>query len=239
LQHALEVLYHDGLLYVADTYNNKIKAVDPRQQTCRTVAGTGKPGAQDEPAEFDEPAGLAYAQGKLYVADTNNHLLRTIDLNHDNRVATLEIKGLAPPEEPKSDARPSFPGAAEVDLAATDLKPVDGKVRLQVALELPKGYKINELAPLRYFVESVDENGPIQRPVLEKLTNVADKKSTFDIVLPASSEGSQRLKISLAYYYCQNGSEGVCKAGSVVWKLPLTLSASAAETSVKLPFKVP
>ena len=28
LQHPLDVLYHDGLLYVADTYNNKIKVCD-------------------------------------------------------------------------------------------------------------------------------------------------------------------------------------------------------------------
>ena len=50
LQHALDVLYHDKLLYVADTYNNKIKVVDPAEATCRTLAGTGQPGLADEPA---------------------------------------------------------------------------------------------------------------------------------------------------------------------------------------------
>ena len=49
LQHALDVLYHDGLLYVADTYNNKIKVIDPRQATSRTLAGTGEPGMSDAP----------------------------------------------------------------------------------------------------------------------------------------------------------------------------------------------
>ena len=44
------------------------------------IAGTGKPGRDDSPAAFDEPAGLSAAGGKLYVADTNNHLIRTIDL---------------------------------------------------------------------------------------------------------------------------------------------------------------
>ena len=38
------------------------------------------------------------------MADTNNHLIRTIDLEHDNQVATLEIRGLAPPEPPKTAA---------------------------------------------------------------------------------------------------------------------------------------
>jgi hypothetical protein len=239
LQHALDVLYHDRLLYVADTYNNKIKVVDPAQATSRTLAGTGKSGNEDAPAQFDEPAGLAYAQGKLFVADTNNHAIRTIDLAHDNKVATLEIKGLAPPEAPKADAKTRFAQATHVELAGTRLKPLDGKLRLQVALELPSGYKINPLAPLRYLVESGDETGPISREVLGKLTTVEPPSPTFEIELPAdSATGSDKLKISLGYYYCQSGSEGVCKAGSVIWTLPVTLSSDASDSSAKLPFKV-
>jgi thiol-disulfide isomerase/thioredoxin len=238
LQHALDVLCHDGLLYVADTYNNKVKVIDPRKQTCQTLSGDGKAGDTDEPAEFHEPAGLTYAGGKLYVADTNNHLIRTIDLKHDNQVATLEIAGLMPPEAPKLDAKPSFPGAAKVDLAAATVKPNDGKVRLQVALELPAGYKINPLAPLRYLVEAGEKDGPIDREALGKLTEVEEKSTKFDIDLPtATTTGSDKLKVSLAYYYCQTGAEGICKAGSVVWNVPLSLS-DAGPASVLLPFKV-
>jgi len=97
LQHPLGVAYHDGQLYVADTYNNKIKAVDPRTGFTRTVAGTSRPGSSDSPAMFDEPAGISAAAGKLYVADTNNHLVRVVDLRRDNRVSTLAIAGLKPP----------------------------------------------------------------------------------------------------------------------------------------------
>jgi DNA-binding beta-propeller fold protein YncE len=95
LQHALEVVHHDNRLYVADTYNHKIKVVSKNGET-RTLAGSGKPGKGDSPAEFHEPAGLAYARGKLYVADTNNHLIRTIDLA-TNKVETLTISDLTPP----------------------------------------------------------------------------------------------------------------------------------------------
>ena len=53
-----------------------------------------------EPIEFDEPAGITYANGLLYVADTNNHEIRTIDLRNNHQVATLTIARLKPPSVP-------------------------------------------------------------------------------------------------------------------------------------------
>ena len=80
LQHCLDVVYVAGKLYVADTYNHKIKVVDAKTGETKTIAGNGKAGTSDSPAQFHEPAGLAHAKGQLYVADTNNHLIRTLDL---------------------------------------------------------------------------------------------------------------------------------------------------------------
>jgi hypothetical protein len=238
LQHALDVLFHDGQLYVADTYNNKIKVVDPLQATSKTLAGNGKPGSQDDPAEFDEPAGLAYAKGILYVADTNNHLIRTIDLNHGNKVGTFVIKELTAPEKPKTEVKPNFPNAEQVTVAAATLKPADGKVTLKIDLKLPPDFKINPLAPLRYIIEA-DSKGPVQEGVLGKLTSVTPPAAGFDIVLPVDgASGTETLKVSLGYFYCQEGSEGVCKAGSVVWNLPLTLSDAATESSASLLLEV-
>jgi DNA-binding beta-propeller fold protein YncE len=57
-------------------------------------AGTGVAGLKDgtlELAQFNEPAGLASAAGKLYVADTNNHAIRVIDLAADT-VQTLDVR---------------------------------------------------------------------------------------------------------------------------------------------------
>jgi thiol-disulfide isomerase/thioredoxin/sugar lactone lactonase YvrE len=99
-QHPLGVAWYKGKLYVADTYNNKIKVVDVAQRTCRTLAGTGKPGRDDgdgAKATFNEPGGLTAAGDKLFVADTNNHLIRVVELAAPNRVSTLAIEGLTPP----------------------------------------------------------------------------------------------------------------------------------------------
>ncbi|MHC4196736.1 MAG: thioredoxin-like domain-containing protein [Planctomycetota bacterium] len=93
LQHPLGVVYRDGLLYVADTYNHKIKVIDPSKDTSNTYLGSGKPGNKDgNGSEFYEPGGIAFADGKFYIADTNNHVIRVADAA-DN-VTTLTIKGL-------------------------------------------------------------------------------------------------------------------------------------------------
>ncbi|HEX8117564.1 MAG TPA: thioredoxin-like domain-containing protein, partial [Pyrinomonadaceae bacterium] len=77
LQHPLGLAAEGDRLFVADTYNHKIKLLDPRAGRVETFAGTGKPGQADGTrAEFYEPGGLSIARGKLYVADTNNHAVR-------------------------------------------------------------------------------------------------------------------------------------------------------------------
>ena len=96
LQHCIDVDFMDSKIYVADTYNHKIKVVSPRNGETKTVAGNGKPGSSDNPPQFHEPAGLTHIKGRLYVADTNNHLIRLIDVA-TGKVATLNITGLNPP----------------------------------------------------------------------------------------------------------------------------------------------
>jgi DNA-binding beta-propeller fold protein YncE len=99
LQHPLGVVFHRQRLYVADTYNDKIKVIEPATGETKTLAGTGRPGRSDDPPAFNEPGGISAAGDLLYIADTNNHLIRTIALGSGNRVATLTIAGLKPPAQ--------------------------------------------------------------------------------------------------------------------------------------------
>ncbi len=70
LQHPLAVAAAEGQLYVADTFNHKIKSVDLRGGGIATLCGG--------PTELSEPSGLAVAGDYLIVADTNNHRLRAM-----------------------------------------------------------------------------------------------------------------------------------------------------------------
>jgi DNA-binding beta-propeller fold protein YncE len=95
LQHPLGVVYNpsDGLLYVADTYNGKIKTVDLETRRAQTFVGGDEDGWRDgtDPL-FYEPGGLDLAGGRLYVADTNNHAVRVVDLaTRETATVTFQI----------------------------------------------------------------------------------------------------------------------------------------------------
>ena len=84
LQHAigLEVV-GDDQIYVADTYNHRIKLLNLGSQTTSNVVGDGTAGLDDgrgEAAQLSEPSGLSATSDTLYIADTNNHRIRTLDL---------------------------------------------------------------------------------------------------------------------------------------------------------------
>ncbi len=73
LQHPLDLVYWDGALLVADTYNSKIKRVVPERLESQTFIGPG--------AGLDEPGGLSLAGNTLFIADTNNHRVMVAELD--------------------------------------------------------------------------------------------------------------------------------------------------------------
>jgi len=79
LQHPLDVAVGEGTIYVADSYNNKIKAIAFGSMDTRTVFGDG------DPKTLYEPGGLAVAGDTIFIADTNNHRI----LRGDPRTGAL------------------------------------------------------------------------------------------------------------------------------------------------------
>jgi hypothetical protein len=244
LQHPLGVAFFDGRLFVADTYNSKIKVVDPVSGATQTLAGTGKPGTSDDPPQFNEPAGISAAVGKLYVADTNNHLVRTVDLA-SGKVTTLTIAGLQPPKPPvEHEPVRMVAGTIEQKLSPVQVKAERGAIRLAVTLEFPPGYKVNPLAPLTYQVDRVTAgsekaadtaSGPVRQTVLGKPTPVKPPAASFEIVLPVDAPvGRDVLRVTVNYYYCRDGADGICKAGSAAWVVPVEAAADAANSTVPL-----
>ncbi|MGH8373132.1 MAG: hypothetical protein ACRETO_10415, partial [Gammaproteobacteria bacterium] len=71
-----------GYLYIADTYNSKIKVLGPLSRRVTTLAGGDD--------QFDEPGGLSVAGDTLYVADTDHNRIALVNLK-TGAVSALEL----------------------------------------------------------------------------------------------------------------------------------------------------
>lgn len=93
-----KVLAQDGKLYIADSNHNRIVVADQEGKVLEVI-GSGaallRDGTYSE-AAFHNPQGLALQGDYLFVADTNNHALRAINLR-TRSVATLAGDGTQAP----------------------------------------------------------------------------------------------------------------------------------------------
>lgn len=113
----------DGNLYIADTYNNRIRKVNP-QGIITTYAGTGiggytGDGGQATSARIDTPIGIAIDRsGNLYFSDSLNYVVRKID--SAGKIATVAGNGqygFAGDASVATQARLSIPQSITLDSA--------------------------------------------------------------------------------------------------------------------------
>lgn len=235
LQHALGITGGaDGLLYVADTYNSKIKALDPATTEISTRFGLGGPGGfrdgGPDAALFDEPGGLDYAGGRLYVADTNNHAIRVIDLAA-NTVSTVIFPN---PEALLIGGQVTVIGGnaalgEQISLPEQTVRRGAGEIVLYI--NLPDGYKLNPLAPFtaEWTVSgeavALDEANRVQRIAAPELP------VRIPVLL---AEGRDLLHGELTIYYCEAVKEELCFVDQVGVDVPVNVSPDAAGTEIRI-----
>ncbi|MAU10114.1 MAG: hypothetical protein CL607_09855 [Anaerolineaceae bacterium] len=228
LQHPLGVTgTADGSqIYIADTYNSKIKLYDPETQETNTLFGqTGNGGYRDggaDVAAFDEPGGLDYVDGTLYVADTNNHVIRVIDLEAE----TVETVTFPNPEALVIDSNSVTVvggNAAEggtIELDSQTIAAGDGE--LVMTLVLPEGYKINTLT------SSVLEANSDSEAVTFTENAVAVEDTTVSMAANFA-EGEATVSLELDVFYCEVENETVCLIERAAFELPVTVSEDGSE----------
>ena len=96
-------------------------------------------------ALLSEPNGMSRAGNTLYFADTNNHVIRTLDLA-TNAISTLSLTNLSVIAESQSG------DAISISLAAQTVAPDTNQIRIK--LTTPPGFHLNELAPSELMLSS-------------------------------------------------------------------------------------
>jgi thiol-disulfide isomerase/thioredoxin len=219
LQHPLGVSHHNGMLYVADTYNHKIKVIGPYLRSSVTFLGTGKPGFRDgDKAEFYEPGGLSIADGKLYIADTNNHAIRVANLQ-TKQVSTLQITGLSNGTD--TGLADVWPNLQEITLPTQTLRQGQGRISIDVAIPVP--YKLNPGSPLEY---RVDVKGKAPQP--GKTVTIQEGKFPLQIPFVLTSETTE-IVATMSFVYCRDGDAGVCIIKSLRWTVPVQMANEGNE----------
>src|SRR5262249_16611552 len=171
---------------------------------------------------------LSFAGDRLYVADTNAHRIRVVDLR-TKAVTTLALKGVEAPK-PAEDDRPYFPNPVRATLPAAAV-PADGDLTLAVELRLPAGSKLNPEAKMTYVVEGFTGD----RSVWSETRAVAEVKPSFQVTVPAARRGrADKLRLSLVYYECGEGNQSLCRIKSQIWDVPLKPDAMATSRVIQL-----
>lgn len=214
-QHPLGVCLWGNKLLVADTYNHKLRLVDPERRTADTFAGLMRGGTSRESLTLDEPAGVAAAGATLFVADTNHHRVVLLNTN-TNTWRELVIEGLDTPRA--AATKPAAIAAAPVDLA-------EGKaVRLKLAPKLPPGHHLTAGAPISVSVMGEWAEG---EKTISQQTLTEAKELPLEVTLPEEAITSTQARQSTAwrvrvdYTHCAEGPGAVCTPRRTIWRVPV------------------
>lgn len=214
LQHCLGVAYVPGGVYIADTYNHKIKYLDLEKMEVRTVLGTGTLGdALGDTVELHEPNDVKVAGGVLYIADTNNHRI----LKHDPAAGTTE------------EIVVRFGDAEEAETLPVQ-KVAAGAATLGIKIDFPEGTKVTPDAPFSVKVESLGDGVAVG--------TFDGAQAAVNIEVPLEVKTNDTLRIRLSVPYCAVEDARVCSILLQQIELPIEVEEGAGtglEVSVSAP----
>ena len=224
-QHPLGIDEHDGLLLVADTYNSKIKTVDPTTGETRSLYGS-EHGWRDGPDPlFYEPGGISVDGDLAWVADTNNHVIRTIDLTA-GVTSTMVFTGID-----------SFTTSADSDdywgtvVPVAEVSAGAGTADLVLDITLPDGYKVNDDASSSMVLTG---DGAVASFPLGNTLDLTG--ASFPVRVPLQlHEGEGLLTADLALVWCRKDAEGLCLFERTRFEVPLDVEATGPSASIRLP----
>lgn len=234
-QHPLGVAVFEDSLFVADSYNHALRQIELKTGKVSTVAGSGTAGISLEPLLLSEPGGLSVAGSSLFIADTNNHRIVVMD-SKTKQSRILEVAGLSGPTPPK--VAPVRDTSDAINVEARSITAGD-HLTVKVALSIPDGYKLNDLAPVTWEIFTEAEQPLFPAELLNERDEavVVDGSAEFD--LPMTGEpGMADVYVRVSYGYCGMGKNALCRLATATWRVSVTADADATENTLQLSFPV-
>jgi len=110
---------------------------------------------------------------------------------------------------------------------------------LRVIVPIPRGWKLNPLAPMSYRIEELDEKkgaaGLLDPEGVGKEILLQSPQAQLEIPLRLMKErGEAILRFTLTYFVCTEGQEGLCRIESARWEFPLELRPEGAADPIVL-----
>jgi thiol-disulfide isomerase/thioredoxin len=236
LQHSLGVLWLEAerRVLVADTYNHRLKMLDPESRSVTTWAGAGKAGHRDRrglEARFAEPSGFALSPDgrRVFIADTNNHAIRVAELE-SAEVRTLELQNVPtplPPVAPRTQRIADLPGAPFVRVEPLRVK-AGGGGQMLLELKLPEGHHYAEGAGSRWQLLA-DPDSPLE--VAEAAASGSLERAG-EIAVPfraAAARRSGAVRLEALAYFCKEN--GLCRIGGVTFEVPVEIGEEGSGTA--------
>ncbi|XP_072479172.1 NHL repeat-containing protein 2 isoform X2 [Notamacropus eugenii] len=228
LQHPLGVAWNKkrNLLYVADSYNHKIKVVDPKTKSCTTIAGTGEASniisSAFTESTFNEPGGLCIGENDnlLYVADTNNHQIKIMDLETkiisvlsviNSETAVVDGPFL---EKQKTIKLPRLPKSSpNVKLSPLTVSPGQN-LQFILRLDLPAETKLTEGAPSFWFLTAEGNEWLLEGQTPSGEIGSLSKQPVISLQIPRSCLSFEVVvSICVCLYYCSADSSACMMKG--------------------------
>lgn len=218
LQHPLGLALNESILYVADTYNSKIKRIDIEDGGVTSWLGSESGWSDGTQPQFNEPGGLSFDDGMLWVADTNNHAVRSIN-PETGEARTLVVKGIEAFDPVSEYAGPVTEIEGSISAAA-------GPGTLTLAYQLPPGHKVNEDAPSTVTVSgstvAISGSGDITGTALP-------------VSIPVEFlEGQGPAFVDVNLVYCAEEAESLCYIDRMRFALTLNVGPSGPSSQVTL-----
>ena len=202
LEHPVGIAFGAGALWVADTYNSKIKRIDLATGVTKTLVG------EREHQTLFEPEGLFVRGNDLVVADTKHHRIELVDVS-TGAARPFVITGLNVPSVGVAIevAHSTAEGAERISLGEVPLA-ATGTSKVHFDWKTPSGTGINEEAPFR--LNWISSDGLAAVPVPIRSTG-ASVQHGFDLeVTPIAGTQGGRLVGELSVVLCDTTTHLVC-----------------------------